>query len=1100
MPIIEEKLKEYKNVKYFYKVKMKTKNFPLRESLKKGLLGILILLIINSVNAWDFVNVDYGSTNLYTRNSMEIKSNGNPCFVFVNNDSELFYECWNGMSFYDGEVIKNISGYLDFGLALDNNDEPHICLVTSDNVLSYYSLVDSVLNETNLSTSGTPTSCSIDTDKNNKPHIVYNSLATKYHYEIFLLGDTWTTTTVKHSSFPPIYKYPVIKLGTNDQKYVICGNHRGDPDDTDVLFANTTFESTTWGTTIIDTSFDPETIGDMALYNNRVYLSYETDDGFNFSVQDTIDSVNFSHPYSSATLLSLAVYQGVPYGVYSTGGNMYLLTNSTGSFQVTTEFGSVNTTHKPTLEIDLEGNKWILYTATGSDIVKLAYEKPQYTITGNIYNYVTSAIIENAYICYIKDSTSLCDYSNVSGGYEIDLFSDTYTVNITKSGYLDFSLPGVEVSESDIFSYYIIPEGYEEMAENESIVTLTFIDYDLRDFLTSEPFTFEYFEGYPCLMGLPPRIYTTNSFGQIKRTFIKGTYLLSSVSGYLFYDNSDRRFYNEFKIYVEDESYLRLFELRKLNDSYGVSGLVIDFVKPDEISIANATIVFYNNQYGFSTTSNEAGYYSITDMPLGSYNGVCIADNYLNSHFINYLIPCFCYGDVICNCVKNFFMVNATESTYYTNGTIFDLDNEKGIPSVKITVFSEGFETFKNTTTNSNGTYYLDNLTSGKYYMLLEKEGYEILCIDEWRCEEYGSKKVWRFPINNANYPYQNIPMINISQINYYCIYGNITWNNTPLKNALVSITPFFSIDSEGWFTEKYDFTNSSGSYRICGLREEYKFNIKIIKEGYIPTGDFFYMPNSNYTKNYKLIKKYLTAIMDFKTVSCDESKQPIPSIIRLYQNYINGSLINLIYEFSTDSEFGWIQGVEIITGDYWIDIKPLVSGYGNFTPKNLSIYTSEYKEYCLHRISDFYELLIWFTKAETDTPIFSVKVNLEEIDTKDTYVSYSSEISGSAYFFIPKGKYSIIASKEGYFDFIYELGGNKYLTFDSDTTLNIKLISDLDWEEIEVKKESTIIMALGILYDLAILPIIVIIVFLLTSLVFMVRDIFNPPQRREEY
>ena len=994
--------------------------------VKRRFLFIVLLMVIPGASAWTYVPLEVGFTT--SLHSLDYKPNGDVCYL-QNSTLGLIYECCSDVitNCYDFTVIEGPTAYKGDTavLDIDASGDPHVAYIDTSG-LSYWDGSTSELLDANIDRLG-----NIETDGNNRPHIAYKYGTSPNNdaKELYYYAGAWFTI-----DYGPVNdKNPLLHLDQYGEivYFTRVSQEGGDTFGSIQVFNHSSDSSTysTYGNFYTNShAIRQESVSDFYYREDSAEFYFGLNGTTGGIYNATYGNESLTRSVTTQAWYSFPQRQTVPifYG-YEEGG-VYKI-GDVGSYIGLSELSNLANDYA-TYRISPIDYEYVLFTHTDGTVY-IAYDVPTVIIEGDILDLEDSDPIP-ATLCY----NGYCDVTNTTGGYSVILPAGTYNVSITGMfGYDDYADTNILFTESTSgVDYYLPNEDYID-AENISDVTLTFIDFDTLLPHTGQTFRFYYSCGCPGLVG-STFYYTSNSLGQIDRQFVKGDYDISAVNGDLFWSAYDSMFKDKVVLTISGDDHGETFKLRELEGNYSYAGYVLDNDDPTNKPIANATIYLTGLHYSFSTTSNETGYFIIEDLAASIYNVVVSADGYETKAKADTLdVPC------PVECWDYFLLVNSTTTGYFVNGTVISIDDDTGIEDVVLTFIPRGEDfvgTIRSTTTAADGSYLIGNLTAGNYGIRAVLTGYSLYCywsvlLGDSTCYTIDGVTSLYFEMRGGtDYIDYDILMVNNSAINYYSISGNVTGEGTALKNAIVKITPGFTEEEEGYFAQKVDFTNASGYYYLDGLREDKKFYISVIKDGYTSQNAIFYA-TENLTQHYDLNEADEVTTLSFYFKDCSQDNYNLAVLLSFYND---SNYSNLITDFIVE---GSLTGKEILAGYYYITVTALDSDA--YETKHIIANLTGITEIrdCLTSKINFHSLKIFF-KNKDSTEVYT-GLDISIIKDGDGFtVPYNpvTDSEGKIDVDLPPGEYSVTPS--GSFEY-YDPVFKKYKTFPftADITLSNK-------------------------------------------------------------
>ena len=996
--------------------------------VKRRFLFLVLLMVISGASAWTYVPLEEGFTT--SLHSLDIKSNGDVCFL-QNSTLGLIYECCSATvtDCYDFSVVEGPTAYKGDTavLDIDASGDPHVAYIDTSG-LCYWDGTTSELLDANVDRLG-----NIETDGNNRPHIAYKygTFPDQDAKELYYYSGAWFTidygprteeTPILHTDQygDIVYFATIIYDGGDTFGSIRVYNHSSDSSTYSTYYNFYTNSHAFRGENITDFYYRE----DSAEFYFGIYDDEANLDGiFNatYGNESITRSLTTDAWYSFPQRQTVPIYYGYEEGAAYKIGDV-------GSYVGISELSNIADDFA-TYRISPIEYEYVLFTHTDGTVY-IAYDVPTVIIEGDVLDFEDSDPIP-ATLCY----NAYCDVTNTTGGYSVTLPAGTYDVTITGMfGYDDYADDNLIFTETTSgVDYYLPNEDYID-AENISDVTLTFMDFDTLLPHAGQTFRFYYSCGCPGLVG-STFYYTSNSLGQIDRQFVKGDYDISAVNGDLFWSAYDSMFKDKVVLTISGDDHAEMFKLREIEGNYSYAGYVLDNDDPTNKPIANATIYLTGLHYSFSTTSNETGYFIIEDLAASIYNVVVSADGYETKAKADTLdVPC------PVECWDYFLLVNSTPTGYFVNGTVISIDDDTGIGGVVLTFIPRGADfggTIRSTTTAADGSYLIGNLTAGNYGIRAVLTGYSLYCYTDPMIGETcytisGVTSLYFEMRGGTDYIDYDILMVNNSAIIYYSIEGNVTGEGTPLKNAIVKITPGFSSEEEGYFALKTAFTNASGYYYLDGLREDKKFYISVIKDGYTSQNAIFYA-TENLTQHYDLNEADEVTTLSFYFKDCSQDIYNLPVLLSFYND---SNYSNLIYDFIVE---GSLTGKDILAGYYYITVTALDSDAyeTRYITANLTG-IMEIRD-CLTARVNFHSLKIFFKDKDSTEVYTGLDISLTK--DGDGFTARYNEVTdneGKIDVDLPPGEYSVTPSGLfNYFDPVFQ----KYKSFPfiADITLSNK-------------------------------------------------------------
>ncbi len=231
-----------------------------------------------------------------------------------------------------------------------------------------------------------------------------------------------------------------------------------------------------------------------------------------------------------------------------------------------------------------------------------------------------------------------------------------------------------------------------------------------------------------------------------------------------------------------------------LTSGYGeVSGYVLDAM--EQTPLAGATITIENT--AFTTTTNESGIYSISDIPVGTYTITASKEGYdSQSNTIQVLANQEISSD--------FILLPEGSNTFGTiSGTV---TNQNGQPVKNVLIQLVGF--YNQALTDENGNYQLVAVQEGSYTITFSKTGYETHTEENYSITA-GEDKILNVTINQIE-----------GVGNLSCYVQNVL--ELPINGALVEI-----LDTQFSAT-----TNLAGTCQIQNIPTGI-YSVRVSKSGY---------------------------------------------------------------------------------------------------------------------------------------------------------------------------------------------------------------------------------------------------------------------------
>jgi len=1013
-----------------------------------GLIASLFFITITDAEVWNFILDDYGT--IKSVNSLDLKSDGDPCFAYIDLGNEIAYTCYDKETgiYHTRYVYVDATGLLDLALDIDRLDNAHIVFsrfVGGTTYCSYYWHSTTGLDGNYTHCTIAPQQVGISADVNNNPHIV---VATYWASPIerFRIGGEWITATLPYSE--SWWKFANIRTSDDGYKYIYTFSHSANA----VHISNSTpLYSTAWGYS--DKRFS--TIGsDLEIHKNYVYIHDEY-----IKKQNVSHSANFTDfialnpiiiPY--ATSLGLTS-RGNVHATYIENSILYHYHNETGVWVENPIADSVYSYFAySSLVIDqLTGTRWVVFSKT-DNIIRLGHSAPSYQVSGIIRDGTDLNPIDLIWICFINRMTGLytCDYTDTNGYYSVSIAGGSYNISLIDTPlnryipmYLTNVIIDTDIPNMDFYMYR------RDLPLNLSLVKLFFIDEKTSLPMENLNIMLEYLD---CLQGCPTccayrghKYYaTTDVHGKIVRLLPLGLYGVSVIGRYNLWNDVELRWTSVVEIPADTPTYTKTFKVRYLDRVFSISGFIYD--SENLRRIANATIVLLDvdKTYLYIGTANDEGEYLIEGIYPATYDIVAKAKGYIDGYKLNYKIPCKGHYDIDANCSLNFYLLNATERLYSTGGIVRDLE-ENPIPNVKINVFNEFIQ--KNTTSDAFGNWIIHGLRPARYFLRIEKEGYELFCHHlNGDCEVINNILHKVFSVGHADYIPHDIVLVNITQINFHCMRGVVSFNNTPIHRAIIAIKPRerdFPRNTFGWFSEQVVYTNASGHYEFCGLRAYKCFVFLAVAPTFEDYSNTICIPDKDITYDIHLKLQVLTASVDFYTRG--EDYEPVPSDIFIYSG-TDVNRTNILYQLMTDKD-GLYSDFKLPHGYYIMVFKPKISGYPPEHARVVNVVEDIKITVVFPKVADFYDLTIYalyFSENITTlSPLPNVMFTIRKLDTNHTYSKQTSERDGSVLFQLPKGHYEITYHSEKYV-VVPKIDLPKIIYLDMNTILKFTF-SDID-------------------------------------------------------
>lgn len=1038
----------------------------------KKILGILLLFIlINGASGWEHKALDSGFTT--SVHSMDFKSNGDVCFVY-NSSAGLIYECCNSIisNCYYSTVIAD-TGYIGEKavLTLDSNDNPHVAYINGT-YLFYWDGTDSTyLDSVHYFTHSVG---NIVVDKNNNPHISYSDgdFPNAHALEKFYKLGSWFTITYGTD----VRSVPILKYDSSTDNIYFANVHYSNGNLAGAIeIFNHSYDSTTfsvlgkyWNDTIL---FRQDGLSGMYynLSSNNFYFGLTIGLAAGYKgIYKTRDNNNISQLLSTPSKVSFSTYNDILYYGYEDGGE-YKIGNY-NDFSSISEFTNVDN-----VEVTLRynnGYRYVLYTHTNNNIY-IAYDLPTYTIKGNIYDYGDFSTINNAHICYTKNSIDYCDYSNSVGEYEIILPSGEYNILITKDDYKDFTNSGNKITISTDLTnnhYYLIPSDYAGV--NETLITLTFIDYMTNLPISSLTTEFQYISGCICLIG-STFMYTTNSDGKIIQYIPLGDYKLIPKGDYLIYSENDRVYTTEVGLFLDSSTYNKVFKLKHYSE---VDNLVYGKIRDVTTSelLANMTVIMYNTENFYTINSNESGNYRLSDCNAGDYyiygyDGISPIEYDKTSE------------DLI-------IVENETEVDIYLFPTIYEdsitltwniTDCLTGSPLDGVSTIIKDINNVPllYNISDANGYGYITNIIPNYYNI----SHYKLNYISQFA--EYNYLSSFNF----------TMCMRPVGTETCYKINGTIYSEDstTPLQLAMVKVNNEFG-------TLLTYITGTTGIYNTdkdeggrC-LTEGY-YNLDISREGYITHNELIYL-DSNISHNVTL--NYSEDTVNYKVLVHDKDFISLSgAYVNLTEEHTNLDIrINRLCIHPSTSE-GCVF-TNLRKGFYNVHI--YYDGYSSVKFRKYLIGDTT-SVVLLDEIEEHYDLRVEvfgiYKSPINSTYDMNISLDKAEVilqkEINGVYTNYKTGLTNGAGFIwfdnLVKGNYNLIVSKEEYND------NEKQFFLATDKEIEIYLTDFYYFtsvEDMEQQKQSAINLILAVMYKGVFLPLIAIVLFLVVGIILMTKEI----------
>lgn len=406
-------------------------------------LVLAFVIISPTANAWEFWDVGYGQT--VGDDALYLSSEGNPYFIYLNNDSELI------LAYLSGDVVNSIaveaSPSESASMVIDTNDNVHICYVKGNNLV--YAKYTGTLSKENVSTNpGTFMGhCSIAVDSAERPHIVFdystNYGVNWYSYigATYKKEGTWilglNEQTSGYSSWNP--KTDVgdtsFHIGADGYKH-ISFLHTVSPSSAYQYRIAPDEESDNWTSGSFGTTYNAY-YADSVMKDNILYATVQDANGSHIIKQGSPHSTAFTSLFNPTETSSASIAHSDDYIFQeNANGGILRIATDNGGWQESIELGGVEGFART---IAYYNGIYILYTTTdvnNNTVVKLAYKPTEYTLSASIKD-ANNLAIQNAHLVVTDSSNNVIEgcYTDSNGDCSVSVPAGSYQYVASANGY-----------------------------------------------------------------------------------------------------------------------------------------------------------------------------------------------------------------------------------------------------------------------------------------------------------------------------------------------------------------------------------------------------------------------------------------------------------------------------------------------------------------------------------------------------------------------------------------------------------------------------------------------------------------------------------------